>query len=150
MSKFDPWAGLVLVGLAALIIQGALDLDYYSEYGLGPGVLPLWLGIGILTISLLMIARRIWGSPDPEKKSWSWPGSTRSLATWGGLMVAIALLKLVGFTLSFVLLTLFLVVVMERRPALISLILALSGAFSFYLIFAVLLGVPLPRGPWGF
>ncbi len=44
----------------------------------------------------------------------------RPLAGWLAVMVAIALLGKIGFALSFIILTIFLVVVLDRRPVLLA------------------------------
>ncbi|MBI2986822.1 MAG: tripartite tricarboxylate transporter TctB family protein [Deltaproteobacteria bacterium] len=151
MTKGDVWAGLILAGLAIFIIQQALVLDYFSEYGLGPGFLPLWLGIVIFTLSLALIGIRILGRPEAfENEGGTSAGTGRALATWGGLMLAIALLNVLGFITSFVLLTFLLVLVMDRRSPSTSMVVAVGGALGFYLVFSAILGVPLPQGPWGF
>ena len=150
MKKGDILAGLLLIGLGILIIQQALQLDYINEFGPGPGFLPLWLGIGFLALASSLIVMTILLPTSPAVGEGSWKEVARALATWGGLMVMTALLSWLGFILSFTLLTLFLVLVMDRRPLGTALAVAVGSAFGFYLIFAVALGLPLPLGPWGF
>ncbi|MBI4490157.1 MAG: tripartite tricarboxylate transporter TctB family protein [Deltaproteobacteria bacterium] len=150
MKNGDLLTGLSLLGLGIFIIHQALQLDYINEYGPGPGFLPLWLGIGFLALasSLVVMTLLRFVSHTAEEGSWSKRG--RALATWGGLMVATVLLNRMGFILSFAILTLFLVFVMDRRPLLAALMVAVGSAFGFYLIFSVALGLSLPVSPWGF
>lgn len=148
MKRADIIAGFLLIGLGIFIILEAAKLDYTSEYGPGPGFLPLWLGIGFLALAsplvVISIARRT------EENKVPWRGIQRAMASWAGLVVAIVLLKRVGFVLSFTLLSAFLVLVVDRRSLFTALTVAICSALGFYLIFAVALGVPLPKGPWGF
>jgi hypothetical protein len=72
------------------------------------------------------------------------------LAGWLAMMVAIALLVRIGFALSFILLTMFLVVALDRRPVLLALGVGVGLAVAFHLIFVVALDVSLPAGSWGF
>jgi hypothetical protein len=65
-------------------------------------------------------------------------------------MVAIALLDKIGFALSFIILTVFLVVALDSRPALLAVGVALSLALTFHLVFVVALDVSLPKAVWGF
>jgi len=65
-------------------------------------------------------------------------------------MVAVALLGRIGFLLSFVVLTIFLVVVLDRRPALFAVGIGIGLAVAFQLVFVVALDVSLPKGFWGF
>ncbi|MGH7847825.1 MAG: tripartite tricarboxylate transporter TctB family protein [Candidatus Binatia bacterium] len=143
--------GLFLCGLGIFILLRALSLDYTSDTGPGPGFVPLWLGIVITSLSLFLIvatlrkslARNIVSHETPNKAS-------RSLASWLAIMIGVALLKILGFYASFALLTAFFVLAMEKRSVPIVVAVAAGSAFGFYLIFSVVLRVPLPSGPWGF
>ena len=73
----------------------------------------------------------------------------RPLAGWLAVMVAIALLGKIGFALSFIILTVFLVVALDRRPALLAVVVALGLALAFHLVFVVALDVSLPKAVWG-
>jgi hypothetical protein len=66
------------------------------------------------------------------------------------MMVAIALLGRIGFALSFVVLTIFLIVFLDRRPAWLALGVGVALAVAFHLIFVVALDISLPAAPWGF
>jgi hypothetical protein len=72
------------------------------------------------------------------------------LAGWLAMMVAIALLGRIGFALSFVVLTIFLIVFLDRRPVLLALGVGVALAVAFHLIFVVALDISLPAAPWGF
>ena len=52
--------------------------------------------------------------------------------------------------LSFVLLTVFLIVALDRRPALLALGVGICLAVAFHLVFVMALDVSLPAAPWGF
>lgn len=150
-DKNDLVTALVISSFAVFVIYEASSLPYYSEYGPGPGFLPLWLGMGIFVLALSLVfanllgfARIEEGVPQP------WTAIGRALGGWVGLMVAIALLPWVGFGLSFAFLTTLLILVLEGRSPLTALGTAVSLSLGFYLIFALALGVPLPSGPWGF
>jgi putative tricarboxylic transport membrane protein len=148
VKRADTIAGIVLIGLGIFVVLEALKLDYASEYGPGPGFLPLWLGIGFLALASPLVVTSV-ARPSEEKKN-LWRGAQRAIISWAGLVVSVALLKSVGFVLSFTLLAVFLVWVVDRRSPFTGLTVAVSSAFTFYLIFSVALGLPLPRGPWGF
>jgi hypothetical protein len=83
-------------------------------------------------------------------ESQSWKGAGRALAAWSALMVAIALLGRMGFAVSFIVLTMFLIVALDRRPALLAVGVGIGLAVSFHLIFVVALDVSLPKAFWGF
>ena len=133
------------------MISVASKLPYVSEVGPGPGFFPLWLGIGlVLFASCLMFASFSNFATEQPTASGSWRASRRALAGWFGLMLAVALFRWIGFSLSFVMLTVFLIVALDRRPALLALGVGICLAAAFHLIFAVALDISLPASPWGF
>ena len=151
MKKGDLLAGLVLVAFGAFVIHQALRLDYLNEYGPGPGFLPRWVGIGLVALASWLSLARVFGHQERRAAAeGAWRKAGRALGTWGGFVGAMALFKSLGFILSFALLTLFLVLVMDRRSPFAAFTVAVGGALGFYLVFVMALGVPLPVGPWGF
>lgn len=151
MRKGDIVSGLILIGLGIFIIQEAFQLDYVNEYGPGPGFLPLWIGIGFLALSSwLMITSLLLRRTEQGVEDGTWGQMGRVLGVWVGLAVAAAMLNGLGFILSFALLTAFLVLVIDRRPPLTAITVAVGAALCFYMIFVVGLGVQFPVGPWGF
>jgi hypothetical protein len=66
------------------------------------------------------------------------------------MMVAVALLGRIGFGLTFVILTTFLIVALDRRPALLAVSVGVGLAVAFHLVFVVALDVSLPKALWGF
>ncbi len=86
--------------------------------------------------------------PTSDPKSWQL--FARPLAGWVALMVTIALLGKIGFVLSFIVLTIFLIVVLDRRPVLLAAGVGVGLAVVFHLIFVVGLDVSLPKAIWGF
>src|SRR5258706_15901794 len=108
-SSPDFWSGLALAALGAYIVAQARGWDYLTEDGPGPGFFPLWYGIGMLACSAWLVVFGRGGSTD-------WRGAGRALAVWAAIALSVALLKLVGFALSFGALAFFIVAVMYRRP----------------------------------
>lgn len=151
-DKNDLLSGLCIGAFGIYVVVEASRLAYFSEYGgPGPGFLPLWLGIGLFFLGLLMISLDLFGSArDKSSDMQRWLGSGRALGGWAGLVAAIALLPLLGFTLSFGLLTAYLLRVVDRRSLWATFTVALGVMLGFHLVFAFALGVPLPVGPLGF
>jgi putative tricarboxylic transport membrane protein len=150
-DKSDLIAAACLAAFGIYVIYVGSKLSYISEVGPGPGFFPLWIGIGLLLSGAYQMvlsyasARR---HADHDVPIWS--GSSRALAGWLGLAIVIALFRWIGFALGFILLTIFLVVVLNRRPAVLGTVIGAGLALAFYLLFEVALGVSLPKGPWGF
>ncbi len=144
-------SGACLAAFGVYVISVASKLPYVSEVGPGPGFFPLWLGIGlVLFASCLMFAAFSTSRNGAKSESQSLKATVRALAGWLAMMIAIALFAWIGFSLSFVLLTIFLIVALDRRPVLLALGVGLGLAAAFYLIFVVALDVSLPVASWGF
>ncbi len=148
IPKSDLVAALVLATVGGFILYKSTQLDYINEFGPGPGFLPLWLGIALLVLAIALLALTVM-QPQTAVLS-SWIEVFRALTTWVVFMIAIALVDQLGFFLSFVLLTFFLVWVMNRRSPWLSLTVAMSSAVFFYVVFSWSLGISLPEGPLGF
>jgi putative tricarboxylic transport membrane protein len=144
-------AGLVLAAFGVYVISVAVKLPYVSEVGPGPGFFPLWLGIGlVLFASGLAFSSLTASRSQAAHKARSWASSRRSLAGWLAVMAAVALLGRLGFVVSFIILTVFLIVVLDRRPLPLAVVVAVGLAVLFHLIFVSALDVSLPKAVWGF
>jgi putative tricarboxylic transport membrane protein len=137
----DVWSGLALGGVGAYIIAEATRWEYLGPDGPGPGFFPLWYGIAMAALSLVLVVSSLLRT-QPEAIDWS--GAGRAGATWLAFAAAVAALKLAGFLVSFAALTFFIVAVMYRRPLKHAAIVAVVSAAVFYLVFPVALGVRLP------
>ena len=145
----DLWSGIALAALGAYIVIQARQWEYLGPEGPGAGFFPLWYGIAILGLSVLLIVSHLRrGSARGNAIDWTKLG--RALTTWLALAVSVALFKPLGFVISFALLTYFIVAVMYRRPLATAALVAVASAGGFYLVFDLALGVPLPVGVLGF
>ena len=135
----DFWSGLALGGLGAYIILTASRWEYLGQDGPGPGFFPLWYGIAMSALSLLLVL----GSLKRETQI-DWSDAPRALATWAAFAAMCAAVKLIGFLPAFALLTFFIVAVMYRRPLKVAAAVAVALSAGFYLIFPLALGVNLP------
>ena len=143
-------AGLLIL-LCILIVRSAARWMYLTPDGPGPGFFPLWTGIAIIVLAAVVALRHIyavWRGQPVERANWR--GSARVFVGWAALAISIALLKPLGFTLSFLLLVFFLVMVIFRRSFVAALSVGVGAAVGFWLLFVKLLQVQLPAGPLGF
>jgi putative tricarboxylic transport membrane protein len=143
------WSGLALAALAIYITVQALQWEYVTPEGPGPGFFPLWYGIAMLALSAVLVVpelarRSARGAPV------AWRPLGRALSTWIALAASVALFKPLGFIVSFALLTYFIVAFMYRRPHKIAALVAAASAAGFFLVFRLALNVPLPAGVLGF
>jgi putative tricarboxylic transport membrane protein len=135
----DFWSGLALAGLGAYIIVAASRWEYLGQDGPGPGFFPLWYGIAMSALSLLLVL----GSLKRQTQI-DWSDAPRALATWAAFAAMCAAVKLIGFLPAFALLTFFIVAVMYRRPFKVAAAVAVALSAGFYLVFPLALGVNLP------
>jgi putative tricarboxylic transport membrane protein len=144
----DLVSGAALAGLGLYIVLEAGGWEYVGADGPGPGFFPLWYGIAMLALAVLLVTTSVRGPGSPADGGGS--GIGRALVAWVALAVCAGLTPLLGFLVTFGLLTLFVVAVMYHRPLLPALAIAVGCAAVFYLLFPVALNVALPKGVLGF
>lgn len=146
----DVLAGALLAGLGAFIVSEATRWEYMGFDGPGPGFFPLWYGLAIVVLSLWLALARIRKLRTETESRADWPGIGRALGTWAVFVAAVALMRPLGFVLSFFLLTLVLVRVQFGQSWKTACAAAAGLALGFYVLFALALDVPLPVGLLGF
>lgn len=151
LNKSELVAAGLLIALGVMIVRNAARWVYITPDGPGPGFFPLWIGYAIIALAAVVMLRHVYEvyRQQPFART-SWGGSLRVLLGWAGLAGSIVLLKPAGFVVSFLLLTMFLVMVIYQRSFIAALSVGLGSAAGFWLLFVKLLQVQLPRGPWGF
>ena len=147
-SSGDLWSGIALALLGATIVVQAWQWEYLGPEGPGPGFFPLWYGLAMLALSALLVVSNLRRAPRRTPVEWSRVG--RALCAWLALAVSVALFKVLGFVVSFALLTYFMVAVMYRKPPKTAALAALASGAGFHLLFDLALGMPLPSGSLGF
>jgi putative tricarboxylic transport membrane protein len=145
----DGISGAVLAALGVYIVMQARAWDYYTLDGPGPGFFPLWYGVAMVALSLLLVVNAA-RNGNGSTEAIDWRGTGRALATWLAFALSVVLMNFVGFLITFALLTFFIVAVIFRRPLATAGIVAVASALAFHLIFPVALSVSLPTGPFGF
>lgn len=132
------------------IILEARRWEYLGPDGPGPGFFPLWYGIAMIALALLLVATSWRRQPGEAGKTLNWREVGRALLVWAALALCVGLLKILGFLVAFGLFTLFLVAVMYRRPLGAAVAVAVGVCLGFYLLFPLALNVALPVGKFGF
>lgn len=143
-------SGGVLAGLGVYVVVEAKGWEYLGPDGPGPGFFPLWYGIAMAALALVLVAMGFAGRDAGSGEAVNWREVGRALLAWAGLTLCIGLLKLLGFLLAFGLFTFFLVAVMYRRPLGTAVAVAVGVSAGFYLVFPLALNVALPVGKLGF
>jgi putative tricarboxylic transport membrane protein len=150
-SSGEVVSGAVLAALGVYIIVEAWQWEYLGADGPGPGFFPLWYGVAMVVLALVLIGGNLLrraASVHAEPVNWRKIG--HALFTWTAFAVSVALLKPLGFLASFALLTFFVVAGIYRRPLRAAVTVAFGSALGFYLVFPLALNVSLPVGVFGF
>jgi putative tricarboxylic transport membrane protein len=146
----DVASGAVLAALGVYVILEARQWEYLGPDGPGPGFFPVWYGIGLVALSLALIAMSLRRAAAPAARADDGSRKGRAVAAWLGLVACVALLKPLGFLVSFALFSAFLVRFLYGQSLAKSVAVATGGALGFYLVFDVALNVSLPSGVLGF
>jgi putative tricarboxylic transport membrane protein len=142
----DLWSGLALAALGGYIVVTAMGWPYMTEEGPGPGFFPRWYGGLMVALSLALVVISALKAPGEAPAPIQWGELGRALGCWAAFVACIALMPVLGFMVSFALLTWFIVAVLARRPHRVALPLAIGGAAMFYGIFELGLDLSLPHG----
>ena len=175
MKRQDIVSGIVLAGLGIFVTLHARTLTYRDEFGPGPGLLPYWLGLIMTALALLQVVFAAWrgfgngeirGQTPPADEShrdsaelpqrrgsdpiFPRPRIPQVILASASLIATVAAMEVLGFILTFGLLSFFLVYVVERRSLPGAIVVAVAMVLSFLLVFRVFLPVQLPLSSWGF
>ena len=143
----DFWSGLALAGLGTYIATQARAWDYVTADGPGAGFFPLWYGLAMIGLSLWLVLASVRGAThDPGVPPAASRGVPRALTCWAAFVVAIAVLRVLGFVVTLALLAWFIVAVLFGERQRTAWLVAIAGTAIFYLVFAVALGLDLPPG----
>lgn len=147
----DFISGATLTGLGTYIIIEARGWDYTTPDGPGPGFFPIWYGIAMVVLSVVLVASTL-ARPAraAEGEGVNWREVGNALTAWAALAVCIGMLKILGFAVSFALLAFFVVAFIYGRPVKTALLVGCGGSLGFHLLFSQALNVSLPVGVLGF
>ncbi len=151
MRRAEYLGILVFVLLGAHVVQQASLLPYSEKYGPGPGFLPFWLGWCWIGLSLfhflnLVLQPQLYPGKHPFP---SGSGAGRVVAVYGIMLGGVFALGSMGLLIALTLLVMAILIGVERLPRISSAVVAVGVSLVFYLLFAVALNVPFPRGPLG-
>ncbi len=144
--RSDAVAGIVIVLIALAVAWENRAYPIGSLAEPGPGYMPLLIA-GALGVFGLLIALRAGASPLFNTIDWS--EGRRGIVMLVACGVALFALERIGYRLTMIALLVFMLGVVERKRPLPTVLVAFGFAFFSYLLFATLLKVQLPRGPWG-
>jgi hypothetical protein len=134
--------------LGVFIIWECRNLPYWSEFGPGPGFLPLWLGICLALFSAGLFIRSIAapesGKPGPPFFA-AWKDSRRAWLVILGYIAMGVLIRWLGFYPLCALFVIFTVKVVERRSWGAALAIGVVVTVAFYVVFDLFIKSDMPR-----
>ncbi len=140
----DLIGGIVVLLFGLAVVFFSWQLPYMSEFGPGPGFLPLWLGFGITACSLGVLYNVL-------KKHGKMGAFFQPLTKVGMRMLAIIiggflLLPVLGFALGLALLAAVSMRIIGKHGLLACALTAVGAAIGIHYIFAEWLSIPLTTG----
>jgi len=144
-------ASWTLLATFALFAYESFQLSLSDTLGPGPGFFPFWLGLLGAVLAVVLLAQLHRNRVDLGEAALAFDGAgVRSVVlVLVGLTAATALLEVIGFSLSMLLLIAYLLVVLGVRNRVAIAICAGAGSFGVFHVFSDLLKVPLPVGIFG-
>lgn len=152
------------VAVGAVFAVAGRELDLWTDRTPGPGFFPLLVEGLVVAFAVLLAATalRRRAEPDaggtavaredtaPDDAPTAVTRLRRAGGVWLVLVVGVALTGLIGFLLAMIVVAALLLLVVERSRSIGSLVTVVALPAACYLLFAVLLDVRLPTGPFGF
>ncbi|MFZ5632159.1 MAG: tripartite tricarboxylate transporter TctB family protein [Bacillota bacterium] len=151
MKKINIITGLFLSALSLfVIVQAKMMPSEIPGSGLGPGVLPFWLGIGILILSVILVIEAVLDKKQQGKNIFTLSEAANVGVMFLALTIYVFIINLLGFGSG----TLFLVIFLVRRLGRYAWwkcgIMGTTVAVVSVYLFRVLLNMNLPTGILGF
>lgn len=148
MNKAETGAGAVVVAIGAFMMVESMKMLYMVNNVPGPGFLPRLLAIGLIATGLILTAKGI-RTRLAVQEVVDWPnarGWRRVALMVGALAVALLVLNWLGFLVTTAAFMLVVVYGLGSRSWRTLVSMPLVAAIGLYVVFAVWLQVPLPRG----
>lgn len=148
MNKAETLAGAVFVAIGAFMLFESMKFPYMLAGIPGPGFLPRWIAIGIIGTGLVLTAKGIRPGLAVQEVI-DWPDATgwrRVGLMIGALAVSLLVLDKLGFLVTTALFMVVVVYGLGSRSWWTLVSMPLVAAIGLYVIFAVWLRVPLPKG----
>jgi hypothetical protein len=146
MLTTDRVAGGALVLAGAIALWQSLQLPLGSLRQPGPAYMPALLAVLLI---LFGVAVAGFGGATGPFSAVAWTEWRHALAIFGACAFAAVALERLGYRLTMGVVLAFLLGVVERKPPLLAVALAVGVAGGSFFLFNTVLRVPLPRGPLG-
>ena len=145
MISCDALAAAVALGFGAAALYESSKLPFGTVHSPGQGFFPWWTSAAVVLLALVLMFQALASRSSTAQEG---PGRIAKIALLLVVLVAyIFLLDLLGYLLCTFLLVLFMLRAIDPQRWTVALGMAAVTAVGSYVVFAVWLSVPLPRGP---
>lgn len=146
MRRANQVTSGLFLALGLFVLLEALNLEYWSPLGPGPGFFPFWLGLTLSLLATGWLVKSTRGPDEPLPEGF-FPdsfGAMRIVSIVVALIVLAFLFEFLGFQVTMFAFLLFLLVALGRQALPLTLVLSLVGSFGTYQVFTRYLDVQLP------
>jgi putative tricarboxylic transport membrane protein len=148
--RVDVIAGSIFVAVGVFVLFQSLKLSFYIDEVPGPGFFPTVLAVALMICGGLLILMALTGSAKGEEFELPTRGQAqRSLGLWLAILATCILVGVIGFLAAMFLLVAVILLGIEGRRSVGTIAAIILTPMLAYLLFGVLLRVPLPSGPFG-
>ena len=145
MARRELVVAVVALAFGAMAVYESTKLPFGTVHNPGPGFFPWWTSAVIVLLALILLAQSLTSRSSNAQEV---PGRIAKVAALLVVLAAyIFLLDPVGYPLCTFLLVLFMLRVTDPQRWVVALGMAAITAVGSYVVFAIWLSVPLPRGP---
>lgn len=147
MRVADLLGGMVVLLFGLSVVFFSMQLPYTSEYGPGPGLLPLWLGVGLAGCAIAILLKAFKNRDRGE--AFFKPRTRVGIQMLAMIVVAFLLLPFLGFSIGLALFTAASMRIIGKHGVLLCALTFLGTAICVHFMFGEWLSIPLPTGILG-
>ena len=138
------FGGLAVLALGIGVIFFSRQLPYHSDYGPGPGFLPLWIGYVLAACAVVVTAQEL--RTVKKKESFFQPRTRMAFTVLLVIAITFLLFPLLGLSVGFGLFIWATMRLMGGHRWVTCGVAAIGTAVSIHFLFGRWLGIPLPTG----
>ncbi|HEX2827048.1 MAG TPA: tripartite tricarboxylate transporter TctB family protein [Burkholderiales bacterium] len=146
MNKAEALSGAVFAAIGGFMLLHALKLAYIVDDIPGPGFLPRWIAAGLIATGSVLVLKAL---RPKDTEPTAWPGAAgwlRVILVLAALGLAFVALTTLGFLVTTTLFVGVVIFGLGVRSKVMLATVPLLAAIVLYVVFAVCLSVPLPKG----
>jgi putative tricarboxylic transport membrane protein len=136
--------GFTVLALGLATVFFSLQLPYHSDYGPGPGFLPLWIGVVLVLCSLVVTVQELRTANSGE--TFFQPRTRMAVKVLVVIALTFLVFPLVGFSVGFGLFIFATMRLMGSHRWVTCGVAAVLTAVSIHFLFGHWLDIPLPTG----